>query len=182
MNCPACASARLSLTDLEARLSAYGCEACGGRWLAATDYRSWLERQPARPAVARAPGEAVKVADVQHARLCPNCSRIMLRYQVGHGVEMVLDICGSCQGIWLDRNEWQTLKARGLHDDLHLVSSEPWQAEVRREETREHLDALYRKRFGTEYQRIQRLRTWLGEHPQREAIFAYLLDRDPLTA
>ena len=88
-------------------------------------------------------------------------------------------MCGSCSGIWFDRNEWLALKARGLHDHLHQVATEPWQAEVRREETRAHLEALYRKRYGADYDEVVRVRRWLRTHPERQSILAFLTDPDP---
>lgn len=122
------------------------------------------------------------IAEDQQAMLCPSCRRIMLRYRVGHGVAVALDICGGCSGVWFDRNEWLALKARGLHDDLHLVATEAWQAEVHREEARTHLDALYRRRYGAEYEEILRVRRWLVGHPHRDAILAFLSDPDPFEA
>jgi Zn-finger nucleic acid-binding protein len=129
--------------------------------------------------VARPAPTLLTTSDHQHAKLCPSCRRIMLRYRVGHGVDLAIDVCGGCSGFWFDRDEWIALKARGLHDDLHLVATEPWQAEVRRDEARRHLDALYRKRWGADYDEVVRVRRWLRAHPQRESILAFLDDPDP---
>jgi Zn-finger nucleic acid-binding protein len=179
MQCPVCNPSVLSPGELEPGLNASSCATCEGVWLAERDYRAWLTRRRAPETAGDAPAP-VTIADVQHAKLCPGCRRIMLRYRVGHSAAVSIDICGGCSGIWCDRNEWRALQSRGLHDDLHLVATEPWQAEVRREETRTHLERLYRKRFGPEYDEIERVRRWLDAHPQRNALLAFLVDPDPL--
>ena len=115
-------------------------------------------------------------------RLCPSCGRIMLRYRVGHGVDFYLDTCGTCNGIWLDLDEWTALRARNLHDDLHLIFTEPWQAEIHREAAKSHLEALYRKRFGDAWDEAVRVRAWVQAHPERAALLAFLADPDPFEA
>jgi Zn-finger nucleic acid-binding protein len=179
MKCPSCPTSVLPLGRLEEGLTAYACATCEGRWLASGDYQTWLRARTGPPVPEASDGSAVVVSDVQHAKLCPSCARIMLRYRVGHGAAISLDVCGSCSGIWFDRNEWLALKARGLHDDLHRVATEPWQAEVRREETRTRLEALYRKRCGADYDEVVRVRRWLRAHPERQSILAFLADPDP---
>jgi Zn-finger nucleic acid-binding protein len=179
MRCPSCPTSVLALGRLEEGLTAYACATCEGYWLASTEYQTWLHRRIEAHSPEAFDPNAIVVSDVQHAKLCPSCARIMLRYRVGHGAAVSLDVCGSCSGIWFDRNEWLVLKAHGLHDHLHQVATEPWQAEVRREETRAHLEALYRKRYGADYDEVVRVRRWLGAHPERQSILAFLTDPDP---
>ena len=177
--CPSCASSILRATMLEPRLAAHACAECAGAWIDAEAYRGWLERRRAQPDMTEPAAAPLALADVQHARLCPSCGRVMLRYRVGHGVDFFLDTCGTCNGIWFDRDEWAALKARSLHDDLHVIFTEPWQAENQREAARAHLDALYRKRFGAAYDEAVRVRAWLEAHPERAAILAFLTDPEP---
>jgi Zn-finger nucleic acid-binding protein len=177
--CPSCASSTLRATTLEPGLAAHTCGQWSGAWIDAEAYRGWLERRRAQPDVAEPPAAPLALADVQHARLCPSCGRVMLRYRVGHGVDFFLDTCGMCNGIWLDRDEWAALKARNLHDDLHLIFTEPWQAEVHRAAARAHLEPLYRKRFGAAFDEAVRVRAWLEAHPERAAILAFLADPEP---
>lgn len=178
LRCPTCERPALAPTRLAAGLPAAACPTCEGHWVAAEDYRAWLRRRRAAGDIERPDGAPVVVADVQHARLCPSCRRIMLRHQVGHGVDVAIDICGWC-GVWFDRNEWRALAGRNLHDDLHLVATEPWQAEVRREEARARLEALYRTRYGADYDEVLRVHRWLAAHPLRDSILAFLRDPDP---
>ena len=170
----------LTAAQLEPGLAAASCATCGGHWLASEDYRAWFGARPEPPAAEREVRPPASIADVQHARLCPSCRRIMLRYHVGHGVDFAIDICGSC-GMWFDRDEWLALRARSLHDDLHLVATEPWQAETRRDEARAHLETLYRKRYGPDYDEVVRVWRGLEAHPQRESIVAFLDDPDPFS-
>ena len=51
-----------------------------------------------------------EVKDVQGAKICPECGRILLKYKVGHGLDFFVDHCSGCGGIWLDKNEWNALK------------------------------------------------------------------------
>jgi Zn-finger nucleic acid-binding protein len=169
----------LRSTTLDAGLAARTCTRCAGAWIDAEAYREWLRRRRAQPDVAEPPAAPLGLADVQDARLCPSCGRIMLRYRVGHGVDFFLDTCGTCNGIWFDRDEWAALKARNLHDDLHLIFTEPWQAGIHRDAARARLETLYRKRFGDAYDEVLRVRGWLRTHPERAAILAFLADTEP---
>jgi Zn-finger nucleic acid-binding protein len=102
---------------------------------------------------------------------------------VGRNVPFTLDNCGECGGVWLDKDEWATLKTRNLHDDLHAIFTEQWQSEARREESRQTLAGMYERRFGAEgYAELQRIRAWIDQHPHKQEILAYLNDSDPLDA
>jgi Zn-finger nucleic acid-binding protein len=178
--CPTCEREALVSAQLEPGLTAAACATCGGHWIASDDYRAWFGARPESAPVEAGDGAAAAIADIQHARLCPSCRRIMLRYRVGHGVQFAIDICGSC-GVWFDRDEWRVLKERSLHDDIHLVATEPWQAEARRDDARTHLEALYRRRYGPDFDEVLRVGRWLSTHPQRESILAFLDDPDPFS-
>jgi Zn-finger nucleic acid-binding protein len=103
----------------------------------------------------------------------------MLRYKVGHGTGIALDQCAACNGMWFDRGEWDLLKGRNLYDEVHLVFTAPWQSAVRKEESRTRLDAIYRQRFGSDYDEVRRIREWIYGHPERDHIIAFLTDPEP---
>jgi Zn-finger nucleic acid-binding protein len=108
--------------------------------------------------------------------LCPH----LIKYEIGHGETFLLDHCSSCNGVWFDRNEWQTPKGDKLHDKIHLIFTKPWQSEIRREAARLHFESLYESRFGTaDYLELKRVREWIGNHPKRDAVLAFLDDPDP---
>jgi Zn-finger nucleic acid-binding protein len=124
------------------------------------------------------------VQDSVAAKLCPECGRFLIRHKVGHGVDFCIDRCTACGGIWLDANEWQQLRRRGLHDDLHFVFSAAWQAGLHREDdlTR-HEHMLAQKLGAADAAEIRRIKQWIDAHPHRAALCAYLLHAsDPPSA
>ena len=104
----------------------------------------------------------------------------MVKYFVGRGLGFALDHCIGCKGIWLDRNEWETLKNHNLHDDVNEMLTAFWQSSARKEERRKKLEQIYVGRFGAEdYAEIKRIRTWLDSHRNKQDLLAYLTDKDP---
>jgi len=177
MNCPVCKESRLTpKTALEEGLDGLECPHCHGLWLDGDPYRRWAdqhpvpkERTPARRA-GRDPG-----TDTPQAKLCPGCGHIMLLHRVGHGLGFRLDACNGCGGLWLDPKEWDALKEAGLHTYLHRLATPQWQAEVRAEQSRKHLEKLFRERLGDEdFERMRDTKRWLEPHTHRNLILAYL--------
>jgi Zn-finger nucleic acid-binding protein len=179
MKCPVCKTEDLALTQLETNLLAKECPVCKGHWLSAKQYWSWLEQHgPTLPEKTEEAG-TLTVAEHQHAKLCPECRLIMLRYQVGHGLSFAIDQCSGCAGLWFDQNEWETLKACNLHDEVNRMLTAPWQSQVRKDEARRHLEAIYAQRFGSDYAEIKRIKAWLDAHPERLNILAFFNDPHP---
>jgi Zn-finger nucleic acid-binding protein len=179
MNCPHCKTEALTRIALDENLPAYVCKRCGGNWISSREYWRWLEAHgPTLPEKAYE-GPDIAPADTQEIKICPECKHLMLRYKVGHGTGIALDQCGGCNGLWLDGGEWDALKGRNLHDEVHLVFTAPWQSAVRREESRTRLEAIHRRRLGEDYEEVKRIRTWIDRHPERAQILAFLTDPDP---
>jgi Zn-finger nucleic acid-binding protein len=182
MKCAVCKTVTLTSTTLDDHLPARTCGQCGGVLLSARDYWRWLDSRSARLPERSHEGPAITALDSPHIKTCAECGHLMLRYSVGHSTSIALDQCGACHAMWLDRGEWESLKARNLHDEVHLVFTAPWQSAVRREEARVRLDAIYRQRFGSDYGEVTRIRDWVTQHPERDKIVAFLTDRDPCRA
>jgi Zn-finger nucleic acid-binding protein len=182
MKCPVCKTTELTQINLEDKLPANGCGQCGGKWLSSFRYYEWLQFHGSTLPEKPYEGPPLAIAERQDAKLCPECRRILVRYAVGHGTNLTLDHCGSCNGVWLDTNEWEALKGRNLHDEIHLIFTRDWQTQVRKEERKKHLDAIYARHFGTDYEEIKRVRQWLDQHPERGRIVAFLTDSDPFSA
>ena len=180
MNCPSCDQVEMTVTELDQGLKASVCGRCRGHWIASDDYQSWLARH-GEPLPERDDGGATttKATEDQQARLCPACQVIMLKWQVGHGLAFKIDRCGSCGGIWLEEDEWDALKAKNLHDEIHRVFSSAWQSDERRAQMRAKLEAVYRKRFAGDYERVESFREWLGDQENRAQILAYIQESDP---
>lgn len=179
MNCPVCKTITLARTSLEPHLPSYPCGQCGGQWIRGEHYFAWLDQQaPITPDHA-APTAGVR--DTTRAKLCPECGRFLTRYQVGHGVAFAIDRC-ACGGVWLDANEWESLRAHNLHAALHQIFSAAWQADVHRQDQQRRTDHLMTEKLGaTDYAELKRLKSWLDTHPKRNELYAYLLNQQPTT-
>ena len=179
MKCPLCQKPELQQVEIEENLVANDCPQCQGYWITSYNYWNWLKKHgetlPEKPAEV-----SFDVNDSQGAKLCPQCDRILIKYKVGRGIDFFLDHCNSCNGVWFDRHEWDVLKSRNLHDEVHYIFTKSWQEKIREEEISKNLDAMYEKKLGKDnYQEVQRIRKWLNDHPQRLALLAYLNDENP---
>ena len=177
MKCPVCKTVELSLSTLESNLTSRHCDHCGGNWIPSFEYWKWREAHkenlPEQDAAPHAPNPSTGVLI---AKLCPECSRILIKFRVGRGVNFSLDQCGNCGGIWFDKDEWEALKARNLHDDVHTIFTAPWQSQVRSEESRRKQEQIYVNKFGAEgFEEVRRMKEWIDEHPRKQEIIAYLL-------
>ena len=93
-----------------------------------------------------------------------------------------MDRCNNCNGVWLDKNEWESLKAADLHDEINKVFTKPWQQHIDDETSASKLDSMYLKKFGeSDYQKIKEIRKWLQDNPNRNVLIAFLLDKDPFS-
>jgi Zn-finger nucleic acid-binding protein len=177
MNCPV-DQRPLGRIELESTLPAFECAACAGHWLRFGDYLAWRERQPEDlPELPAAvdPLETALAAPPAGPRWCPDCTYLLTRYHVGRGVAFTLDRCGNCNGVWLDRAEWETLRARGLHDNLHEMFGPGWQWAAREDQRRRMADAQFARQLGgADFARAQESGGWLAGHPRRSEILAYL--------
>ena len=175
MNCPVCKNIVLLPGQLEDNLPARGCSRCGGRWVAGASYWQWLE-QRGQAADASAPAAQAEVHESGAAKLCPECGRFLTRCKVGHGVDFHLDRCANCSGFWFDANEWEILKARALHDDVHFVFSAAWQAQLAQTQRQlAHEQMLLEKLGQADFEEIKRIKAWLDAHPRRTELYAHLL-------
>lgn len=179
MRCPLCDRASLSRKELEEYLAVKECNKCGGYWISADVYWKWLKKHgrtfPEKPF-----SEVINtLEDSQKAKICPDCGHILIKYRVGHGISFYLDHCNNCNGVWFDKNEWETLKSRNLHDDIHSIFTTPWQEKVRKEESSKRLEKIYAEKFGDDYAEIKKIKKWLDEHPRKSTILAYFNDPNP---
>lgn len=158
---------------LEEGLEAYQCLDSGGHYIPAICYMKWLEKQPARLPHLPESGSH-EVTDSSAALFCPESGTLMARFKVGHGFAFSINrsITG---GIWLDGGEWEALRQRNFHDEIHLVFTAPWQKQVRDEQAQ----ATYKERLQSALcpeilERLEFLRAELENHPSRNLALAYL--------
>ena len=184
--CPMCKQAQLKLSHHEDQPPVSECHACGGAWLRANEYARWLQTQtPGKYRLERAEDAVQRnpVMESNKAAVCPDCGHFLRKYRVASNIHFHLDRCGNCNGVWLDRNEWQVLKSVDLQDEINQVFTQPWQKQIEDEISAQKFEKIYQERFGSEdYQKVREIRNWLEEHPNRNALIAYLLDKDPYSA
>lgn len=181
MKCPTCQESLDYHTLLEAQLPAYRCRKCNGIWLSAREYLRWLKQQPAE-LPEKTTDEIAPTWDTPQIKLCPSCGHFLMRYRVLPHASFYIDRCGQCNGVWFDKDEWEALVARNLHDKINQFFTRPWQARIRAEEARAMLDNLYLNRLGADdYARVKTTRDWLRNHPQRSILAAFLIADDPYT-
>ncbi|QNN24767.1 zf-TFIIB domain-containing protein [Planctomycetales bacterium ZRK34] len=186
MQCPVCKTASLHNDQLESNLATLSCTACGGHWIKSYQYWRWrdahgrdLPELPPTPIL----DEASSVPNAGSAtapRLCPDCGHFMRRYPVGHETDIELERCGNCGGMWFDASEWESLRERNLHDDVHKVFSEVWQTEVFRRQRAEAREKLLHEMLGAEdLDKVRNIKSWLDKHPRRSELYALLHEGYP---
>jgi len=180
MYCPTCDCSMLESVTLEQDLPALRCRACEGIWLDSNEYLGWLRSHgplvPEQDSIK--PSEPV--VDTEDLKLCPHCKRILTRFRVVPDVPFRLERCAHCNGVWLDKSEWDLLVSRDLHDKVNQFFTTPWQTRLRKEEARAFLDRLFRERFGSDdYERVLQVQQWLVSHPKRAMLLAFLQAEDP---
>ena len=184
MKCPVCKSAYLHSLEhlLEPEELPYKlvCDKCGGKWIKAFQYWKWLkahgENLPEKPLE---DAEQLDVADSTNAKLCPECGHFLSRKRVGHGVNFQIDRCATCGGFWFDKNEWEILKSRNLHDDVHFIFSSAWQHRISAEDLRETYEKRIEIILGQQdWTKARDFKRWTASHPKRNTIMAFLADLD----
>jgi Zn-finger nucleic acid-binding protein len=174
--CPKCVKALpLQFRQIDGGPKSYCCNTCEGKFLSATHYIDWQQRLGALSPEKPAGAGSFDFDDSVRAMMCPACSGIMLKYRAKNDLPFHLDFCRRCNGVWLDKNEWDALFARNLHDEINFMFTDGWQAKLNREKLEQRLVELFSKRIGAEsYERVADFRTWLKTHEHKSEIVAYL--------
>ncbi len=160
-------------------LKAMSCPSCKGNWVNGTDYFDWLDAKWQHAAAQTTTTDehpfAAPRPDSDAGKLCLDCGRFMRRVAVGHGKTYHLDRCTSCGGFWFDAQEWESLRASGLHREAHQVFTDAWQAEVRREARKDIAERRLTQRLGVEgLARLNEIKSWVAGHPRGAEIIASL--------
>jgi membrane associated rhomboid family serine protease/Zn-finger nucleic acid-binding protein len=113
MNCPACQSVLRKKRYHEIVLDS--CPECRGIWFDQIELAGFihvfLERHPDLPNATAARRSAIASAEAQseHERLCPRCRGPLRKVNYGYDSNIIVDKCGSCDGVWVDRSEVKPL-------------------------------------------------------------------------
>ncbi|TLD72597.1 hypothetical protein FEM03_00535 [Phragmitibacter flavus] len=164
---------------LEEGLTAFRCTQSGGHYIPATAYWNWLKRQPERLPHFPDGGDALDLSqDTATPLFCPETGTLMTRFRVGHGFPFSINrsITG---GLWLDGGEWEALRQRNFHDELHLIFTAPWQRAVRGSEARAVYEQRLKETLGESLlAQLTELRDALEDHPHHSLAIAYLTEND----
>ncbi len=174
MRCACEARSPLEPVQLTEGPVATGCPACGGAMLTREDYRRWLAQGDYDASAA--PGLLV-VEDHPAARPCPSCSRLMQRVRAGGTPDFRIDRCAACALVWLDRGEWDALRANGLAHRIEEILSDRWQRDLQAHDARQRREAQLREKHGDAvFMELTRVRDWLQAQPpaHREELLALL--------
>ena len=175
--CPVCKTGSLAEHTPEPNLRASQCSKCTGVWIGALHYEEWLKQHGENlPEKAPEAGIALTSGEKPGAKFCPECNFVLMKYKIGHDIGFSLNRCGQCAGIWFDQNEWEIMKSRNLHDDVHLVFSQGWQAAIRGDDHQAAMDEIWREQIGpSDFTEIRRIKAWLSKHPKQAELYAYLM-------
>ncbi len=177
MNCPVCKTTTLEDHTLQTNLLSHACPTCGGQWVSGKTYWAWHDQHGDNLAERVSTDDEPSVAESDVAKLCPECGHILGRYRVGRDLAFSLDHCTNCYGIWFDKNEWEILRARNLHDDIHYVFSEAYQSGVFKADQAAARRKSWMDRLGEhDFAEIVRIKRWIEGHPKRRELLAYLLN------
>ena len=138
-------------------------------------YWNWLKKQPERLAHLPASDDGKCVVEVEAvAKLCPETGTIMMRCKVGNDFDFYIDR-SKTGGVWLDAGEWDALKGRNFHDEIHLVFTEPWQEKLRERQAEMVSRKMLNERLGQELLgKIEEVKAALEGHEYRDFAIAYL--------
>lgn len=184
MKCLVCKHENLRDHEITPGLDTKHCDQCGGNWLRFDKYIEWNRNSYIKFFdIKDEPKEEKKymeVSDSNNPKLCPDCGTILRVYKVASNLSFRIENCAYCNGIWFDKNEWETLKENNLHHQIHKFFTDSWQKKLREEERKNYFEEFYTKKFGKEdYDKVKEVRAWITDNKNKSLLFAYLMNKDP---
>ena len=177
MKCPQCKGYELEPKELEPGLIVGACSKCSGALVSLLNYRFWADQQSHENVhKIEAVDKVVDAEDNAKAQVCPKCSKLMTKFQIGSDASNRLDLCTSCDEAWLDKGEWSLLKELDLADKLPKIFTDAWQRNIRLQRQEKIHKQRYENLLGTEdFASLNAFKEWLDQHPEKEAIKQYLI-------
>jgi len=165
----------LSKKEIESGLMAYTCQESEGLYIPFENYWKWLSKQDTpSPNIPEMEMVSKVNPSQQTPKFCPETRTLMPSYEVGHGFKFRINrsVTG---GIWFDKGEWEELRSRNFHDEIHLIFSEPWQKNIREQKLSDAYTEEIKKRLGPSlFDQVTDLKNLLQDHNERDAVLAYL--------
>ncbi|MGH1472564.1 MAG: zf-TFIIB domain-containing protein [Cellvibrionaceae bacterium] len=173
MDCPKCKKTTLEATEIENGLVAAQCTGCNGMLIPLFSFRYWAKNlsSESSPEINPTPTE-----DSDNAIICSKCSHLMLKYLIGIEQKNKLDLCSSCDDVWLDAGEWQLLKQLGIHTQLASITTDVWQSDLRKQRQWNLEKSRYEKILGKkDFSKLIEFQEWLSNHPEKHHIKQFIL-------
>lgn len=162
--------------ELEPKLSAFQCPVSNGYWIPLQSYMRWFKHQGHQ--VTPLPEGYKPHCDDDSGRpvlFCPESGSLLQRFRVGHGLSFRIDRSAITGGVWLDAGEWEALKSRNLHEELHLIFTSPYQKKLRSEELEQTVQETFEAKLGeADFQKVVQFKEWMRGHPRAGEILAFL--------
>jgi len=160
--------------SLEEGLLAYECPESEGIFLPVASYVRWLAKQGDRLPHLVCSESELPLGDSTGVKICPESGQIMLRYKVGHDFSFYLDRSPT-GSVWFDKGEWEAIRSRQFHDELHLIFTAPWQDSVQLEEQQRMEASVLKERLGDELvAKLTELKGVLDDHEYKSMALSYL--------
>lgn len=180
LNCYKCTGETLLPTKLDDTLSALACQSCEGTYVDLLSYRTWLENHPVTNNEELIKDfSADELDNTDNALICQRCHKFMLKYRINNENKNTINVCHTCDDVWLDRGEWSLLKYLNMQDKLTALMSEPWQQHLRNEDREKAFTKLYQQKLGDDFDQVENFAQWLSNHSQKGEIQHYLSQYKP---
>ncbi len=182
LNCYTCNDRPLKLYKLDFGLPALRCETCEGTYIDLLTYRMWLEDNAGRLNDKNVNNQDFDVTELENTETgisCQRCNKYMDKYRINSELENTINVCHTCDDVWLDRDEWQLLKHLNVLDKLTDVMSDDWQNTLKHEEAILNFKNRYRALLDVDFERVEEFANWLEHHEHREEIRHYLSRHRP---
>jgi len=138
-------------------------------------YRDWAERNAALTQADKVAEEIAVDTDTKAALSCPKCNRLMTKYSVSGEHSNRLDLCGSCDEVWLDGGEWPLLISLELTHELPAVFTGQWQKKVRDQKIGNYENREAEKLVGdSDAIKALEIKEWLLRHTQKGVIVQFI--------
>lgn len=178
MKCPVCDEFTFVPKELTHELQVLECSKCNGYWLQSFQYWIWKENLASNlfdKPVQQVTSEIFTVNDSHDIKRCPECSKTLQKYKVGKGVDTTIERCETCRGIWFDKNEWELLASKNIHDELHLIFSSHWQKDAQQEEIDKRRAHEMESLLGADdYAQLVSFSKWLEGNKHKRDILAHI--------
>ena len=144
---------------------------------------AWKERNPNYEFASSISFEEIEAEDSKRALFCPVSGVMMRKFKLSASNDHRIDYSSAVGGIWLDKGEWDLLKAEGLAGSLNSVVTQHWQNNLKAQTAKDSFNDIYTDKFGKEnYAKVKAFREWLESQNDKADLRAYVVAQNPYSA